>query len=106
MHQMLFDDFVNVVLVNVAIPYRFGINYQHRPQLAAIKTTRNVDADTRLNLVAKLLDAILCIRSHSFRTVVIAAGLAVLALVGTEKYVMIKVAHAALSGAGYFCPFF
>ena len=45
MYQMLFDDFVNIILIDIAIPNRFGINYQHRPQLTAIKTTCGVDTD-------------------------------------------------------------
>ena len=103
-NQMLVDNFVNIVSVNIAVPDGFGIDHQYRPEFTAIKAAGCVDPDACAELITELLDPVFGIRADTLGAVIIAASFAVLALIGAEKNVMIKVAHGDfwLVGAGIF----
>jgi hypothetical protein len=105
MHEVLIDDLVHVVPVDVRVPDGLRVHDQYRPLLAAIKTTRLVYADLAGTRQTQFFDALLRIVAGFLSAVIVAASLAGLALVTTEEYVMLVIAHdeggAALYGAKF-----
>lgn len=91
---MLFDDLIEVVFINIGIPGALGIDHDDRAFVAAIHASGRVDADFILGIgKAELLDLVLYVIARLLRTVIVAASAAVLALIGTEKNMLIVKAH-------------
>ena len=42
--KVRFDDFIDVLRVDIAVPDRFGVNHDNRSSGAAVEATRFVDA--------------------------------------------------------------
>src|SRR5262245_52210422 len=91
--QMLGDDLVNVLLVDVGVPDGVGIDDHHRPLLAAVETSRLVDAHLARAGKLEALHAVLGVVAHLLRAAVGAALLAVGALVAAEEDMTLVVAH-------------
>jgi hypothetical protein len=93
-NQMLLNDFLDVFLINVAVPDFFRVNDDDRTLVAAIHATRLVDADPATAFELQLADAVLGVGLSRCGTQIVAAALAVATLVATEKYVVFVVTHA------------
>ena len=91
---MLCDDLVKIALVHIGIPGALGINHDDRTFIAAIQASGGIDADL-VQVVgdAQLLDLVLHIIARLLGAVVVAAGAAVLALVGAEENMLVVKAH-------------
>src|SRR4051812_24653057 len=91
--EMLLDDLVDVGLVHVGVPDLLRIHHDAGAFLAAVEAAGLVDAHGARARKAELLDALLGVVAQRARALVVAAGLAVLALVAAEEYVLVVVAH-------------
>src|SRR5262245_47227900 len=94
---MLLDDLVDIRAVDVGVPDRLGIDHDAGSFLAAVQAPRLVDAHLARPGETQLLDALLRVVAHAARALVVAAGLAVLALVAAEENVPFVVAHAGIA---------
>jgi len=91
---MLFDDFIEITFIHVCIPGALGINHDDRALVAAIHASGGVDADlVQVAGNAEFLDLVLHVIARLLRPVVVAAGAAVLALVGAEKNMLVVKTH-------------
>lgn len=88
--QVRVDDFVDVMFVNVGVPDSFGIDHQHRSEFAAVQAAGLIDSDFAGSIQTQLLDTLLGIFLYCWRTAIGATGATVIALIQTEKYVMLK----------------
>src|SRR5687767_8411728 len=92
-HYVLFDDLVDVRLVDVGVPDRVGIDDHAGAFLAAVEAARLVHAHLARARQAERLDAALGILAHARRALVVAAGAAAVALVAAEENVSLVVRH-------------
>jgi hypothetical protein len=91
---MLFDDLVQIALVDIGVPRAFGIDHDHRAVVTTVHAAGRVDADAIIDVGdAELFDFVFDVIAHLLRAVVIAAALIVGALVGAEKDMFVEVAH-------------
>ena len=92
--EMFLNDFVDVFLVHIGVPDVFRINDNDGTFIAAVKATCIVDAySLALAIEPKRFDAAFCIVAHGLRAMVVTADRPVFALVDTEKYMPLIVAH-------------
>ncbi len=97
--QVFFDDLVYIRLGLVAVPDAFGVDHRHWPLLAAIQTACHVDAHLPGSGKAQLLDLFLAVVAQRRRTVILATGAAIAALVAAEKDVPLEIGFASLMWA-------
>src|SRR5436190_13341028 len=90
---MLLHDFVDVFLIDVGVPDFFGIHHHHRPFIATVEATRQIDANLSLARKFERLDLVLGVVAYLARAVIIAAIGAGIALVTAEKDVSFVIAH-------------
>lgn len=91
MQQVLFDDFIHVLLACVGIPDALGVNYQYRALVASVHAAGVIDANTRFSRQTQLFDALLGIITHARGTFVSAARFTIRALVNTKKQMVLIV---------------
>lgn len=91
-HQMFVDDFLDVLPVDVGVPYTLGIDDQHRPLFATIHAAGAVDADLPGARQTQSLDTRLGIIPQVLCPMALTAGTITLPLVRAEKH-MITVIH-------------
>lgn len=96
MDQVLLDDFVDIFLVDVAVPDRFRINDHDRSLGTAVQAAGGVDTHAALSCDAQLFAAVLGIIPQLLRPILLAALTTALALIGTEKNMMFVIGHPDL----------
>jgi hypothetical protein len=87
------DDLVDVLPIDLRVRDCVRIDDDARTLVAAVQAAGLVDADLALTAEAKLFDASLRVLLHLGRVMTAAAGGTFLALVQTEKDVMLVVTH-------------
>ena len=85
LHKMLFDNFIDVVLIDIGVPDPFRVDHQHRTEFAAIEATGLIDAGLTRAIEVKFPNALFGIFLNGTSTAITAAGAAIVALVQTEK---------------------
>src|SRR5688572_15618639 len=102
--EVRFDDLVDVVLVDIGVPDRFGVDHDHGPRGAAVEAAGLVDADLARTGQALRLHLCLAPVKRLLGMVLGTTGLTVLALVQAKEDVAlvigIRVAHAAILFCG------
>jgi hypothetical protein len=93
MKNVRIDDLVDVVPVDIRIPNVIGIDDDDRAFVATIQATCFVDPDLALAVEIEFLDALLRVRLHFARTLVVAAYFGRVALVAAEKNVTLVITH-------------
>ena len=86
--------FVDIVLVQVAVPDFVGVHDHHRAFRAPVQTTGGVDTDFAGPGNPQFLGALLGIVAHRLRIETLAARRSVLAQIGTEEHVVAVIGHA------------
>lgn len=94
--QVLIDDFIDILLINIAVPDRFRIHDHDRPLLAAIQTAGLVDANFAGAGHAERLDALLAVVPDPAGAMILATSLATVALVTAEENMTLVVTHDRL----------
>src|SRR5487761_1895081 len=93
MAQMLLDDLVDVVLVDIGVPGFFRVHDDAGALLAALQTTRLVDAHSAFAGESELFHTLLGGVAQLARALVVAAAAFAVALVAAEKNVVGVIAH-------------
>ena len=96
--QVRVDDLVDVVLVDVGVPDRFGVDHGHRAAGAAVQAAGLVDAHAARPGQALALDARLAVVEARLRSMLRAGVLAVVALVQAEEDVPLVITHGPILG--------
>ena len=92
-NQVLFNDFVDVFAVDVAVPGAFRIDDDDRPLGAAVEATGRIDTHLPGAGQTEFLAALFGIVAHRLGIETLAAGTAVLAKIRTKEHVMFVVTH-------------
>ena len=98
MAEVLFDDFINVSLVDVGVPYPLGIDDQYRAFVAAVQAAGIIDTHFALTAQTQLFGALLGIVTHRLGVMALAAGAAISALIGAEENMVAVIRHGAGHG--------
>ena len=93
MHQMLFQDFVDIFPVDIGVPHTLRVNDDDWPLVTAIKASRRVDPDAALARDSQRLAALLGVITHCQGIESLATGTAIRSLVDAEKYVITVIVH-------------
>ena len=94
---MFRNDFVDIVLVDVGVPDVVRIDDHHRAFGTTVHATRQINAHPAFAAQVQLLDAILGVAANTLRVMLVAALASVVALIDTEKYVMLVITHGKFS---------
>ena len=79
------NNFVNVMLINVAVPNRLRVHHQHRTRSTTVQTTGLVNAYLPGTAQAGVFDARLAMIKRGLRPVMRAGVLAVTALIEAKE---------------------
>jgi hypothetical protein len=89
--QVGFDDFVDVLQVDVAVPHAFGLHHGHRPRSATVQATRLVHAHLARSVQAGGLDLLFAALEAGLSILAGTAGLTIGAGIQAKKDVALKV---------------
>jgi len=89
---MRLDDFVYIGFVHIGVPNRFWVDHQDRPAIAAVHTTRLVDAHATRAVEAQGFDLGFAMLPSILRLVIAAARVWRIALVQAKKYMVFEIA--------------
>ena len=92
-HQMLVDYFIDILSVDVAVPDIIRVHHQHRSFRTTIETPGRVNPNLAGTRDTKLFAAFLDIVAHGPCIEALTASRAVLAQIGTKKYVVALIRH-------------
>ena len=95
MQQVLFNNFIYIVLVHVGVPHAIRVYHQHRPFIAAVHATRRVDANLAFAAEIERLYFVLGIAANLAGMVIVAASFTRLALIAAEKHMFLIMTHDA-----------
>ena len=84
--EVRFNNFVDIVLINIGVPDRFGIDHSHRPRGAAIQATGFVDADLACTRQTRFFNLRLAAVKAFLGAVISATVLTAAALVQAKEY--------------------
>ena len=98
--QVRLHDFINVVVIDIAVPDRIGIHHTHGACSAAVETARLIDPYLADSAQPRRLDGLFAVRCPISAIVIGAAGLAGLALIGAKKDVALKIRRASERSSG------
>jgi hypothetical protein len=103
MEKVLFDNLVHIFQLDEAVPDRFGIDDDHGAMLALVEAAGLVGANQMLE--AGVLYSVLEGGFELFSALgqAAGAGCVLVALVGTDKEVVLKFRHRALLSVYCFC---
>jgi hypothetical protein len=90
--QMRFDDFIDVVIVDIGVPNRLGIHHQHRAAGTPVQATSLVDTHAIDAIDAELFDLGFAMFPSGLRLVIRATRFFIFPLVEAKKYVVFEVA--------------
>jgi len=91
--QVLFDDLIQIIIINIGVPRLFGVNHHHRTLLATVQTTGVIDAYLALATQAELFAALFYVIA-GFLCAALITGLALAtSQVGTEKHMVLVIGH-------------
>jgi hypothetical protein len=96
MNQVFVNDFIDIFSIQVGVPDFLGVDDDDRAKFTAIQTACGIDADLADPGQPEFLDSGLGIVSDRGRIALLAALLALLALVGAEKHMVLIIRHLAL----------
>ena len=94
---MLGNNFIHIVFIDIGVPNIVGIDDHHGPFIATIQAACSIDAHFALAIQLERFNSILGISTHPLGIVLITAGAPVIALVNTEKNVVLVIAHRRFS---------
>ena len=90
---MAIENFIEVILVNPCVPDLFRVDDHDRPLFATVKATGAIDPAVSSAMDVHFLGAFLEVIARMLRVVVLAAGLAILPLVGADEDMTLVVGH-------------
>jgi hypothetical protein len=90
--QMRFDDFINVVIVDIGVPNRLGIHHQHRPAGTPVQATGLVDTHAIDAVDTELFNLSFAMFPSGLRLMIRATRFLIFPLVQAKKYVVFEVA--------------
>ena len=90
---MLGYDLIDVFAVNIGVPDVLRIDYDHRPGLASTQATGGIHSDATLAAQPQLFDFRLGVIAYFGGIALPAAHFAGLALIGTEKHMILIMRH-------------
>lgn len=90
---MFLDDFLDIGLIDIAIPDPFGIDHHDWALGAPVQTARAVNSDLSFAVFLQCLDAFLGVGLDFSRATAGTALCAVIALIDAEKNMFFKIRH-------------
>lgn len=93
MHQVFFEDFVDIFPVDIGVPDTFRVNDDYRTFFTAVETSRRIDPYTALARKSQRLAALFGVITHGLRFKPLATCTAIRALVDAEKNVITVIVH-------------
>ena len=90
---MAVENFVEIFLVDPGVPDFLGVDDHDRTLFAAVKTAGSVDSAVSLSMYLHLLGALLEVIARMPGVVVLAAGFAILPLVGADEDMVLVEGH-------------
>ena len=93
MKNVRIDDLVDIVPIDIRVPDVVGVDDDDRAFVTTIQAAGPVDPDLALAVEIEFLDALLRVRLHFARTLVVAAYFGRVALVAAEKNVTLVITH-------------
>jgi hypothetical protein len=94
--QVLIDDFVNILLIDIAVPDVVGIDHYDRTFTAAIQTPGSIDTDFAGTGDTQFLAALFRVIAHCLGIEALTAGGTVGAQVNAEEDMISVVGHTPL----------
>ena len=91
---MRLDDLVDIILVHKLIPDGLWVDHHHRSIKTAPKASRFIDSNLTRLVEFELGYPCFGIVENLAGTVRIAAGVAVIALIAADEYMLFEIAHA------------
>lgn len=61
MKEVAIDNFINILLIDVAIPDALGIDHHHRPFVTSIETASPIDTDFSGTIFFQILYFLFCV---------------------------------------------
>jgi hypothetical protein len=93
MLQMLFYDFINIRCVRIGVPDAIRVNRDNRPLLATIHAARAINTAFTRPFKSQFFDLVFSVFAQTVGIMIGATGGAVVASIGTEKNMMLEIAH-------------